>query len=172
MDKFPKNTKKNRGGTKVIWPFLIIFLIVAQGTAYADEGQESCWPAWFPRLLGVQFTGIYQRMPDFNSPYIGDNSLRFDQGKGQSFTQTYGIYLGSRISQSLQIYLDVEMFKGSGISDGLGLGGYMNGDFIRAGAMGLGQDPLPGPFLCPLSYPTLFTINRAPGAGHGPATGS
>jgi hypothetical protein len=33
------------------------------------------------------------------------------------------------------------MFRGNGISHGLGLGGYVNGDLIRAGPAKLGQDP-------------------------------
>ncbi len=126
----------------------LVLLLFVNYSAYADTSneqqpgqQQGRLPDWFPQFLGAQFTGIYQKMPDFNSPYTGDNSLRFDQGKGQGFTHTYGIYLGSRIGPSLQLYLDLEMFKGSGIGDGLGLGGNMNGDVVRAGSADLGQDP-------------------------------
>ena len=98
-------------------------------------------PSWAPKLLGLQFTGIYQNMPSFHSPYQGDNSLRFDHGLGQAFTHTYGIYFGSQITNNLQAYCDVEMFLGDGISHGLGLGGYVNGDFIRAGPANLAQVP-------------------------------
>jgi high affinity Mn2+ porin len=98
-------------------------------------------PSWAPKLLGAQFTGIYQNMPAFHSPYQGEKSLRFDQGLGRQFTHSYGIYFGSQLTPSLQAYLDVEMFRGKGISKGLGLGGYMNGDVIRAGPANLPQDP-------------------------------
>lgn len=98
-------------------------------------------PSWSPRLLGMQFTGIYQNMPTFHSPYEGDNSLRFDHGLGRQFTHSYGIYFGSQLTRWLQAYLDIEMFRGNGISHGLGLGGYVNGDLIRAGPANLGQDP-------------------------------
>jgi len=158
--------------------FALTLLVFVNYSAYADtdneqqQGQQPRQlPLWFPQLLGAQFTGIYQRMPDFNSPYTGNNSLRFDQGKGEGFTHTYGIYLGSRISQSLQLYLDVEMFKGSGISDGLGLGGNMNGDVVRAGSANLGQDPYLSRFyaryLIPLSSqltePQERAIDQLPG---------
>ena len=98
-------------------------------------------PSWAPKLLDMQFTGIYQNMPSFHSPYRDDNSLRFDHGLGQKFTDTYGIYFGSQITDNLQAYCDIEMFRGHGISNGLGLGGFVNGDFIRAGPANLGANP-------------------------------
>ncbi len=98
-------------------------------------------PSWTPKILGFQFTGIYQNMPAFHSPYEGDKSLRFDGGLGKQFTHSYGIYFGSQLTRRLQAYLDVETFLGSGISDGLGLGGYVNGDVIRAGSANLGKAP-------------------------------
>ena len=116
-----------------------------------EKGNELNWisekvlgvqlPSWAPKLLGIQFTGIYQNMPSFRSPYQGDNSLKFDHGLGQKFTHTYGIYFGSQITNNLQFYVDTEMFRGEGISHGLGLGGYLNGDFIRAGPAKLGENP-------------------------------
>jgi high affinity Mn2+ porin len=116
-----------------------------------DKGSELSWisakllglqlPGWAPKLLGAQFTGIYQNMPAFHSPYQGEKSLRFDRHLGHQFTHSYGIYFGSQVTRSLQAYLDIEMFRGSGISNGLGLGGYVNGDVIRAGPTNLGQGP-------------------------------
>lgn len=98
-------------------------------------------PDWAPKLLGAQFTGIYQNMPAFHSPYEGKNSLTFHDDLGKQFTHSYGIYFGSQVTHSLQAYLDVEMFRGKGISQGVGLGGYVNGDVIRGGSANLGQDP-------------------------------
>ena len=104
-------------------------------------GLVSPAPDMVPQILGAQATFIYQNVPAFHSPYIGENSLRFDHGLGQEMTQTYGMYLGSQITKSLQAYADVEMFQGQGISRGLGLGGYINGDVIRAGSADLGKAP-------------------------------
>jgi len=97
-------------------------------------------PSWAPKLLGAQFTGIYQYMPPFHSPYQGEKSL-VDHDLKKPLTHTYGIYFGSQVTERLQAYLDIEMFRGKGISDGLGLGGYVNGDVIRAGPAKLGQNP-------------------------------
>jgi hypothetical protein len=98
-------------------------------------------PSWFPKVLGMQFNGTFQYMPPFHSPYQGQNSLTTDHGRGEDTTHTYGIYLGSQLTSSLQAYMDVEWFQGNGINNGVGLGGYVNGDVIRAGSSNLPKDP-------------------------------
>ncbi len=98
-------------------------------------------PSWFPKILGMQFNGVYQNMPAFHSPYQGQNSLTSSNGEGHAFSHTYGVYLGSQLMPTLQAYMDFEMFRGNGISDGNGLAGYVNGDVIRAGSANLPKDP-------------------------------
>ena len=84
-----------------------------------------------------------------------EDSLRFDHGLGQEMSQTYGVYLGSQVTRYFQTYLDVEMFQGNGLSRGVGLGGYTNGDVLRSGSADLGKAPylarLFGRYLIPLS---------------------
>jgi high affinity Mn2+ porin len=98
-------------------------------------------PGWFPKLLGGQFNGVYQNVPNFHNPYQGQNSFSTNDGKGRDFTQTYGLYLGSQLAPTLQAYLDLEWFRGNGISNGTGLAGFVNGDVIRAGSSNLSKDP-------------------------------
>ena len=98
---------------------------------------ESAWP----KLLGLQFNGVYQYMPAFHSPYQGANSLSFRNGEGQDITHAYGVYLGAQLAPGLQAYLDVELFQGYGVSNGVGLGGYVNGDVVRAGSSNLPKVP-------------------------------
>ncbi len=38
-------------------------------------------------------------------------------------------------------HLDVELFRGNGISNGVGLSGFVNGDVIRAGSSDLSKTP-------------------------------
>lgn len=45
----------------------------------------------------------------------------------------------------LQFYLDVEMFKGEGVSGATGLGGLTNGDIIRSSIANLGKRPYIAP---------------------------
>jgi hypothetical protein len=104
-----------------------------------ESSQE--FPDWFPRIVGAQYDSIYQNMPAFRSPYQGPNSLSFLNGMGRQVTQVYGLYLGSQLAPGLQMYADTEFFQGDGISNGLGLGGYVNGDVIRAGTSNLAKVP-------------------------------
>jgi len=101
------------------------------------EGQ----PSWAPKVLASQFNAIYQNVPGFHSPYAGDHSFRVDGGRGHNITHSYGVYLGSQILPTLQTYLDMEMVRGSGVSKGLGLGGYVDGDVIKSGTAELGIEP-------------------------------
>ncbi len=143
--------------------FLVILLLFA-GTAYAEPTPEldkavaramsesyevsgtvsaetTTEPAWAPKLLGMQFNGVYQNVPGFASPYKGPNSFTTDNGRSFDFTQTYGVYIGSQVAQNLQTYLDIEWFRGNGVSNGTGLAGYINGDVIRAGSSNLPKEP-------------------------------
>ena len=118
-----------------------VFLMLAAGSARAGDGDGTNKPTWLPQLLGMQFNAVYQNTPGFRSPYTGPNSLVFDHSFKQQVTDTYGVYLGSQITRSLQAYMDVEMFRGAGLSGGYGLGAYTNADVIRAGPANLGQGP-------------------------------
>ncbi|MBF0486787.1 MAG: carbohydrate porin [Nitrospirae bacterium] len=105
-------------------------------TTWQDQFPES-----FPKLLGLQFNGIYQNVPGFRSPYTGQNSFNTDGVFGHTLTHVYGIYLGAQLAPTLQFYFDYEMAKGDGVSGGHGLGGYTNGDVIRTGSGNIGSGP-------------------------------
>jgi hypothetical protein len=117
--------------------FLSVILLFA-GSTFAETTTE---PDWAPTVVGMQFSGVYQNVPAFTSPYQGTNSFRTTDGEGSDFTQTYGVYLGSQLTSTLQAYLDLEYFRGYGVSDGVGLGGYVNGDVIRSGSSNLPKTP-------------------------------
>ena len=110
---------------------LVFYLLLTLAFPFSVFGIDN------PQFLGFQATEIYQYIPSFKNPYQGEKSFVPDR---QS-TQTYGIYFGDQLSKNLQAYLDVEMFRGSGVSNGFGLSGYSNGDVIRAGQQNLNQDP-------------------------------
>ncbi|MGD0656414.1 MAG: hypothetical protein ABSA16_18940, partial [Thermoguttaceae bacterium] len=136
------------GSARLPGPFVMVCLLAAVSALFLlpastvhAEGGVGDWPSWMPQVLGAQATFIYQNAPGFHSPYSGEKSFIFDHSFKQQMTQTYGLYFGSQVTKSLQLYADFEMFRGSGISSGLGLGGYTNADVIRAGPANLGQDP-------------------------------
>lgn len=96
---------------------------------------------WVPRVLGAQANYVLQGALPFHNPYQGPNSFSDVGGDREDLTQVYGVYLGSQLAPGLQLYIDSEMFKGDGLSKGVGLSGYVNGDVLRAGSNGLPNDP-------------------------------
>ena len=103
-----------------------------------------------PQLLGAQATFIQQWLRPFDDPYEGANSL---SGKGDAaLTDTYGAYTGTGLWPGGELYLDVEMARGRGVSHTVGLGGLTNGDSIREGSGGLG----PAPYLARLFLRQTF----------------
>jgi len=102
--------------------------------ARADDTAQD----WVPIVVGAQYTGIVQHLAPFDAAYSGPLSLT-DQGDTQR-SHTFGVYFGMQMPAHLQVYLDVEMFKGDGIGGGTGLGGLTDGDVVRAGT-GLPKTP-------------------------------
>ena len=121
-------------------------------TARRRPGLYARYP-WLPRLLGAQFTYIWQDLPPFHALYTGPHSL-INTGDNEG-THTYGLYIGSRLAEYFQLYSDFEMARGAGVSHALGLAGITDGDVIRQGSANLGQGPylarLYGRFLIPLT---------------------
>ncbi|GAC1477083.1 MAG: hypothetical protein NVS1B4_19140 [Gemmatimonadaceae bacterium] len=92
-----------------------------------------------PWVLGTQFNLITQNLRPLRSPYAGVNSL-LPNGDTQT-THAYGVYLGTPVVGGLQLYVDVEMLRGKGVSNASGLAGVTNGDVIRQGTVDLGENP-------------------------------
>lgn len=109
-------------------------LLSASCMLHADE------PGLFmPQWLGAQYTFVDQHQDSLHSPYAGPLSLRPNGDTERS--HTFGAYFGVALPAHLQFYLDVEMFKGEGVSGATGLGGLTNGDVIRAGSNSLPKAP-------------------------------
>jgi len=103
-------------------------------------------PSWFPKFLGVKATIVGQYSTNFNSPYEGPMTFgnpykNNGGGRSEEVTQSYGLYTGAQITNDLQAYLDIQLFKGNGVGGGQGMGGYPNSLYIRAGSSDLGKSP-------------------------------
>jgi len=157
--------------TAAFFSVIAMLFLLSNGALCADDATPATRPPWLPQLLGLQMNAVYQNVPSFHSPYTGQDSFTFDHSFKEEVTDTYGLYLGSQITQSLQAYMDVEMFRGSGLSGGYGLGAYTNADVIRAGPADLGQSPylarLYLRYLIPLSTemadPAARSMDQLPG---------
>ena len=106
---------------------------------------------WFG--ITGQVTATLQSLFPFHSPYEGANSL--PSRAETEISHTYTLYLGARLSQNLEAYLDPEMARGKGIGEALGLAGFTNGDVIRNPT--LGEAPYLG------RYFGRWTISTQPG---------
>ncbi|RDI98335.1 carbohydrate porin [Dyella solisilvae] len=113
---------------------LAVSLLLAPFAANADEAA-----LFVPQWLGAQYTFVDQHQDSLHSPYEGPMSLRPQGDTARS--HTFGAYFGVALPGHLQLYTDVEMFKGEGVSGATGLGGLTNGDVIRSGTVSLGKDP-------------------------------
>ena len=118
----------------------------AQPDNAASSPEHSDWSSWLgiddvpaPQLTGLQFTAVRQRLHSLSSPYASNLSLPASGSTATSYT--YGVYLGWEPIRHLQIYVDIEQFKGGGIGNVTGLGSLTNGEPIRQGSAGLGTDP-------------------------------
>ncbi|HVP08185.1 MAG TPA: carbohydrate porin [Burkholderiales bacterium] len=95
-------------------------LLAAAGAAGADEGALE---------VHGQATYAYQAKPALHSPYEGQNSLRGARERGYTVTAT--MFLGARLPQGTELYLNPEVVQAVGFSGLHGLGGFANGEFQR-----------------------------------------
>ncbi len=87
----------------------------------------------------AETTFILQNLFAFHSAYSGANSFR--SRNEMELSDTYEIFLGARVAKNVEVYVDPEIAWGNGLSHGLGLAAYPNGDIM-------GQPTLrPDPFL-------------------------
>ena len=118
---------------------VLLALLGVCGWSDRTAAQTQGSAGWLPQVLGTQATVIAQRLAPFDAAYSGPMSLVADGDRAVS--DTYGLYLGARITSHLDGYLDVEMARGNGISHASGLAGVTNGDVLRQGTADLGNGP-------------------------------
>jgi len=72
---------------------------------------------------------IFQFHPSFDAAYSGPNSFTPQARNATSNVST--LYLGYQLFRSTEVFLDFEEASGGGLSDGLGLAGFVNLDVVR-----------------------------------------
>jgi hypothetical protein len=101
---------------------LLLFALLPQ-LAYADTLPFEAWNAKF------QTTYIWQKKPSFNAAYSAKNSLITSPEK--SYTLTATAYLGVRLWDGGEGYLNIESAQGVPFSNLTGIGGFTNGEMTR-----------------------------------------
>jgi high affinity Mn2+ porin len=100
-------------------------------TAAVDKYAEA-WPIssgdW---NVHGQTTIIGQGYPSFRSPYQGQNSLQGSKQFKNTLSAT--AFLGLRLPEGTEFYLNPELMQGSGLSETFGLGGFSNGEAQKSG---------------------------------------
>ena len=78
-----------------------------------------------------QMTFIGQGYPSVHSPYEGQNSL--SGAKQFKNTTSATAFLGLRLGDNTEFYVNPELMQGSGLSETYGLGSYSNGEAQKSG---------------------------------------
>jgi high affinity Mn2+ porin len=81
--------------------------------------------------LHGQFTNVTQWHPGFNAPYSGANSL--DSNSKHANTNDATLYLGARLWQGGEFYINPEIDEGFGLSNTLGAAGFPSGEAYKVG---------------------------------------
>jgi hypothetical protein len=110
-----------------------------------------------PYWVSGQDNIIFQWHPSFDAPYSGAHSFSPQAERATSNVAT--IFLGYQLSRDTEVFADVESAAGGGLSDALGLAGFVNVDVVRNPELG------PSPYLAramirqivPLSAETIET---------------
>ena len=107
--------------------FIALFFIYCP----AVSGENSQAPASGDEIWSIHFqaTTITQGHGYINSPYSGVNSLDPAQEIQTSFTST--LFLGRRLWNGGEIYVNPELSAGNGISSTHGIAGFPNGEGCR-----------------------------------------
>jgi len=82
---------------------------------------------------------IFQWHPSFDAAYSGRNSFRSTAEHATSNVAT--IFLGYQLTRNTEIFADAESAAGGGLSDALGIAGFVNVDVVRNPELG------PSPYL-------------------------
>ena len=77
-----------------------------------------------------QFTYVEQETWGFNAPYAGGNSLSPDRG---AETADATLYLGARLWQGAEGWINGELDQGFGLDDTLGVAGFPSGEAYKIG---------------------------------------
>jgi hypothetical protein len=108
--------------------------ITAGGQPEPETAGETV-PTMFPHSadtrwwLSGQANFIYQTHPPFYAQYSGTNSFQPYYEKAASRVMT--LYTGYQITKSIEVLFDVEEAGGEGLSQALGIAGFVNLDVVR-----------------------------------------
>ena len=128
-------------------PTLVLLALItfahAQTAPPADDPVETLFPHSQTSRYWIsgQSNIVFQWHPSFDARYSGPNSFRTKAEHATSNVAT--LLLGLAATHTTEFFADVETADGGGVSDALGLAGFVNLDVVRNPQLG------PTPYLAP-----------------------
>jgi high affinity Mn2+ porin len=101
-------------------------LLLASPSLLRSQTNDPAPETW---TLHGQATTVTQGHGSFSSPYAGDNSFEPRKETRNSFTST--LFLGCRLWEGAELYVNPELTAGQGLSHVAGLGAAPNGEISR-----------------------------------------
>jgi hypothetical protein len=119
------------------WAVLLVCLLPCSRLWGQDQdpptaqpsGSNQEIPSGSPWSLHFQATAIPQGHGNFHSPYSSNNSLSPETEVATSFTSTF--YVGRKLWDGAEVYVNQEVLAGNGLSHTLGIAGFPNGEIYR-----------------------------------------
>src|ERR1700753_4116303 len=110
----------------------------------ADQSDDQLNPAFFPHHLiadRIWFSGqanfIFQAHTPFHSPYAGTNSFQ-SRVEMTALSRVLTLYTGVKLARWTEFIFDAEEAGGKGLSQALGMAGFVNLDVVRNPSLGQG----------------------------------
>jgi high affinity Mn2+ porin len=116
--------------------FLVSELRVGLNYRFGDGGSKTPNGSTFAALQTNNFavhgqaTLLEQYAPPFHSPYVGQNSLIPNQGRE---TLDFTAFLGWRLWDGAELWINPEIDQGFGLSTTLGVAGFTSGEALKIG---------------------------------------
>lgn len=104
-------------------------LLLAGASAAADDDSQTVAEPRF--AIHGQLTYTFQATNDFDSPYLGPQSLT---PHTNDETADATLYLGVRLWQGAEAWIDPEVDQGFGLDNTLGVAGFTSGEAYKVGA--------------------------------------
>ena len=136
---------RNRLAVWATIPALISLGLMVPARGQSDAPPDDPVVTLFPHSqttrywISGQSNVVFQWHPSFEAKYSGPNSFRSQAEHATSNVAT--LFLGLEATHTTEVFADVETADGGGVSDALGLAGYINVDVVRNPELG------PAPYL-------------------------
>lgn len=142
-----------------VWVLVsLAFVAIARGQVPIDLPVDDSTTTLLPHSqtarywISGQDNIIFQWHPPFDASYSGQNSFRSQAERATSNVAT--LFLGYQLRGTTEVFADVESAAGGGLSDALGLAGFVNVDVVRNPELG------PSPYLARAMIRQIIPLSK------------